>query len=88
MHTVQEIKEMIAEYRKDYPDLKSKVSIEALEAMEEQHGSGAIDECYDVIVNQFEGEIEVLELVKLGVPYTDAVMQVYNMKGAGDDAQV
>lgn len=88
MHTVQEIKDLIAAYKKEHPELKSQVSIEALEAMEALHGSGAIDECYGVIVKQFEGEIEVLELVKLGVPYADAVMQVYTQTGIGDGAQV
>ena len=88
MHTVQDIKEMIEAYRADYLDLKSQVSIEALEAMEEQHGSQAVSECFEVIQKQFEAEIEVVELVKLGVSYTDAVRQVYSMKDDGSDAQV
>lgn len=87
MHTVQEIKERIEEYRKEYPALKSQISIEALEALEAQHGSQAVDECFDVIMKQFEAEIEVLELVKIGVPYTDAVIQVYKKDETGE-AQV
>jgi vacuolar-type H+-ATPase subunit D/Vma8 len=86
MHTVQEIKEMVAEYRKEYPEMKSQVSIESLEAMAAAHGQQAIDDCYDVVVKQFEAEIDVIELVKVGVPFEDAVKQVYTPQD--DTAQV
>lgn len=88
MRTVQDVRDLIEEYKKDYPDLKAQVSIEALEALEALHGPGALDECYAMIEKQFDGEIAVKELVKLGVSYPDAVKQVFGLEKAGEDAQV
>lgn len=80
MHTVQEIKEMVAEYRKAYPEMKAQVSIEALESLEAVHGPEVVDGLFDAIQKNFDSEIEVIELVRLGVPFADAVKQVYTQK--------
>jgi hypothetical protein len=85
MYSAQDIVDMVESYRAEYPDLKIKVAIEHLETLPTIHGPGILDEVFDVIMKQCVNEIEVLRLVKIGVPFEEAVKQVFQPGGSADD---